>query len=516
VVLPALLAVALARGRGVEWARGGVALAAAAAVALPWHLALAARGLWPEFSAVFFGRQVLSRAVDVWGVRLPWWIYVPFLWLAVFPWGTHLVRSLHGEWRRLADSRFREHAAVAEGAAVVVPLVAFSFAINKLPHYLLPLIPWFAVWLGRTSDGLVGHWTRTRFARHATLAAAFFGTGGLALFAWKLPEWPIARFVPGNTPLFLACGAILFGVIGILEAYERRAAWIGPVALALAFQGFFDLSLLPSLDRATVERPLAAAVREELPAGGVPIAHRWWRAAFVAYGVRGWTRTESPEQLSAALASASHEGRPALVLVREDREGEVRTAAWSVGGAASEAARTSGLGEIDGKVLEGVVFTIQYARDSSRFFYDADLALPGEVGLSGVEGNRWTPTFRWSVAPTSRLPLAARPSGDAVLRLRAWGRPHLGRPQQLALALNGCALGELTLGELPAVRAFRVSARCLREPPQDLVMTVSHLDVPALSSPGSSDSRTLGFALDWLALDPAPDSPERPYSVTRR
>jgi hypothetical protein len=179
-------------------------------------------------------------------------------------------------------------------------------------------------------------------------------------------------------------------------------------------------------------------------------------------------------------------------------------------------ARISGLGEIDGKVLEGIVFLADRARDGTRFFYDADRQLPGEEGFDGVEGNAWTATFRWSVVPVARLRLAARPPGDAVLRLHAWGRAHAGRPQRLSLSLNGCQLGGLTLDQFPAVFAIRVSAPCLHEPPQDLVLTTSHLDIPKEADPGSHDARTLGFALDWLALDPAPEPDERTHSVTRR
>jgi hypothetical protein len=155
-------------------------------------------------------------------------------------------------------------------------------------------------------------------------------------------------------------------------------------------------------------------------------------------------------------------------------------------------------------------------RNGTRLFYDAASELAGEGGFSGLEGNAWTPTFRWSVALTSRLPLAAQPRGDAVLRLRAWGRAHNGRPQRLTLSLNGCRLDELALGQFPAAFAVLVPATCLKAAPQDLVLATSHLDVPSESDPGSTDRRTLGFALDWLALDPAPDSPEQPYSVTRR
>jgi hypothetical protein len=120
------------------------------------------------------------------------------------------------------------------------------------------------------------------------------------------------------------------------------------------------------------------------------------------------------------------------------------------------------------------------------------------------------------VAASSRLPLAAKPPGDAVLRLRAWGRAHQGKPQRLRLVLNDCPLGELTLGSLPAVFSLPVPAGCLHAAPQWLVFEADHLDVPAASDPASADTRTLAFALDWLALDPAPASEGKPHSETSR
>jgi len=517
VVVPVMVAIAAARRRRAEWSRLATVLVAAGAVAVPWHLMLASRGVWHEFAAVFLRHQVLSRAVDVWGLRMPWWSYIPALWLAAFPWGTHLALAVRDEWKRLAESSLRDAAAVAEGAAVVVPLIAFSLAPNKLPHYLLPLMPWLAVWLGRAADDFLSHSRQDRFALVTAWAAAFVGAGAVAALAWKGSQWQGAQFVPSGTLLVLACAALAFGVIALVEARgARRAAWLGLAALALALRVGLDVSLLSSLDRETVERPLAVAVRKCLPPGGTPIAHRWWRASFVAYGVRGWTRTESRDELAAALASATKAGRPALVLVRADSEGEARAAAWSEGGAAREVARISGLGEINGDTLEGIVFLVDRARDGRHLFYDADSNLVGEEGFSGLEGNAWTPTFRWSVAATSRLPLAARPDGDATLRLRVWGRAQEGRPQRLTVSVNGCRLEELTLGQFPAVSAVRVPASCLRDAPQDLVLTTSHLDVPKESEPASADTRTLGFAVDWLALEPLRDPGERPHSVTRR
>ena len=62
----------------------------------------------------------------------------------------------------------------------------------------------------------------------------------------------------------------------------------------------------------------------------------------------------------------------------------------------------------------------------------------------------------------------------------------------------------LALGQFPVVFALRVPASCLHEPPQGLVLTTSHLDAPKQADPRNQDPRTSGFALDWLARDPAP------------
>jgi 4-amino-4-deoxy-L-arabinose transferase-like glycosyltransferase len=515
VVLPAMLAVSLVRRRRAEWARLAIAIVAGCAVALPWHLALAGRGLWHEFFAVFFGHQVLSRAVEAWGIGSPWWFYAPALWLAAFPWGTHLVLAFRDQRRRLAGSRWQDAGAAAEAAAVAVPLIAFSVATNKLPHYVLPILPWLAVWLGRTADRVLSAPKADRWARTTAWGAAILAAGALAALALELPHWQMGAFLPPLTSPVLAGSALLFAVLGIAEGLgKRRAAWVGLASLTLVLRLGLDISLLPFVDRKTVERPLAAAVQERLPPNGLPVAHRWWRASFVAYGVRGWARTESQNELEGTLATAARAGRPVLVLVRADREGEVRAAAWNAGGNAREVAQLSGLGEIDGKVLEGILFLAERTRDDTRFFYDADRKLPGEEGFDGLEGNQWTPSFRWSVTLSSRLPIPARPPGEAALRLRAWGREHRGETQRLGLVLNGCSLGEVTLGRFPEVFAIPVPARCLHGSPQELILRGRHLDIPRESGPGSSDVRTLVFALDWLALDPTPTSPR--HSETSR
>jgi len=195
--------------------------------------------------------------------------------------------------------------------------------------------------------------------RWATLAVATTGGGTLAVAAWLAAHSRAARFLPAGAAPALAAAAVAFIALAWLEgAGRRRAAWAGMAGLALVLRVGIDTGLAPHLDRQLPERPLAEAVRERLPAGGLPIAHRWWRTGFVAYGTRGWLQTDTAEQLVTALHDARAASRPVLLLVRADSEGEARAAAWRSGGEAAEVARVVGLGEIDGEIIEGIVFAV--------------------------------------------------------------------------------------------------------------------------------------------------------------
>ncbi|MBS1828353.1 MAG: glycosyltransferase family 39 protein [Acidobacteria bacterium] len=112
--------------------------AAALVVALPWYaLCTASNG------AVFLEDFILKHHLGRFTTSAlqhvqPFWFYVPVLLGAVFPW-TPLVALL----RRPTDGALR-----FLGAWVVFGFVFFSAAQNKLPGYLLPLLPGLAALLG--------------------------------------------------------------------------------------------------------------------------------------------------------------------------------------------------------------------------------------------------------------------------------------------------------------------------------------------------------------------------------
>lgn len=124
-----------------------VPAALALAVAAPWYLLCTLRN-GSEFPRVLFGEHHFGRffSGSLLHVRA-WWFYVPVLLAGLLPW-TPLAGFL---FRRdnLADPRLRVFAAWA-----AFGFAFFSLSENKLPGYLLPLLPAVAAILGYHASGL--------------------------------------------------------------------------------------------------------------------------------------------------------------------------------------------------------------------------------------------------------------------------------------------------------------------------------------------------------------------------
>jgi 4-amino-4-deoxy-L-arabinose transferase-like glycosyltransferase len=113
-------------------------------VALPWYALCYLRNGW-QFLNVFFGQQTFSR---FYSTALqhpqPWWFYLPVLLAGMLPWAP-LVFLVRRRWWHDPRRRFLI-------ALVLFGLVFFSMAVNKLPGYLLPLIPTIAALMGLGLD----------------------------------------------------------------------------------------------------------------------------------------------------------------------------------------------------------------------------------------------------------------------------------------------------------------------------------------------------------------------------
>jgi 4-amino-4-deoxy-L-arabinose transferase-like glycosyltransferase len=177
-VVPHALATGAPVRRLFPW-RG---LAAFGAIALPWFIAVSIRH--PDFPGYVFIRETLQRvATRSFHRTAPFWFYLPIVPLAAFPWivpALARVREWRGTWSRRRDPTAREPLLLAAWA--LVPLAFLTLNQSKLPQYLLPLMPAFA--LAATRNFVAGG--------SATAARAYAGiaaVAGLALVAltWWLP-----------------------------------------------------------------------------------------------------------------------------------------------------------------------------------------------------------------------------------------------------------------------------------------------------------------------------------------
>lgn len=123
-----------------------VMFAAAAMVAAPWYVIVTLRNGMPFLEDFFwkhhFGRFMTSALEHA----QPFWFYAPVLLAALFPWtpllGMLFDRRLYADWR----AQFLL-------AWWAWGFVFFSVSRNKLPGYLLPLLPALAALLGIAVDG---------------------------------------------------------------------------------------------------------------------------------------------------------------------------------------------------------------------------------------------------------------------------------------------------------------------------------------------------------------------------
>ena len=101
--------------------------------ALPWYIACTVQNGW-SFPYTFFIEHQFDRfRTDALQHSQPWWFYGPVFLLLLFPWFPLLVMAVRSVKENENTRRL--------GAVVAFGLFFFSASVNKLPGYVLPLIP---------------------------------------------------------------------------------------------------------------------------------------------------------------------------------------------------------------------------------------------------------------------------------------------------------------------------------------------------------------------------------------
>jgi len=211
--------------------------------------------------------KVTGRIANSFAHRRAWWWYLPLVPVLLLPWLLAL-RAPGAAWAGLWRGRFGRFL----WCWWVVPFVAFCAISGKQVHYLLPLLPAWA---------LAGAWLLqqpgSRLRSLPFVLFAFFVAALVAVVPWQAAE----RFGYPPQPAIAAFAAAgLIVAAGAWRGWARDARGVALSATALVSSAMLAgaLALLPSLDVAPEAAFVKQALRER-----VPIATVEWNNGLLGY-----------------------------------------------------------------------------------------------------------------------------------------------------------------------------------------------------------------------------------------
>jgi 4-amino-4-deoxy-L-arabinose transferase-like glycosyltransferase len=237
------------------------------AVALPWFVLVQHAN--PQFLHVFIFEHNLERySTNMFRHQQPFWYFGPVLLASLLPWLVFVIAAFVHATRESKTSSL----AFFFGLWAALPVIFFSFSQSKLPGYILPAIPPFAILLGEYLWRRLDEADEPPFwmtAIHSLLVGALLGASLLTVYF-------VLGLKPVGKPIIIAIavGVIAFG--GVLSAiYGRglrmlRFATLLPLVLALSFVIKFAS---PAIDARNSARPIATELANDLPSSSKsPIA----------------------------------------------------------------------------------------------------------------------------------------------------------------------------------------------------------------------------------------------------
>ncbi|SEH55387.1 4-amino-4-deoxy-L-arabinose transferase [Methylobacterium sp. 275MFSha3.1] len=321
VALPALgLSLVARSGRWLLPLRPGPGLALTLLLVAPWFAAIA----WKSggaFYAEAVGHDMLGKVGGVaerhWG---PPGAYALVFFATFWPGAAFAAMSLPFAWRAR-----REPAVIFLIAAVLPAWLIFEAVPTKLPHYVLPLMPWLAILtvLALNRGALDPRLRGARLTALLLPAIPVALTLGLCLAGWRLDAHTIPW--PALPLLAAACAVAFLAWLAFAHGSAERALVLGVLASALlgpAVLGVAQRSL-PALKVS----PRLAALRERMPCPNPLVASLGYREPSLVFLV-GTGLALPPD---GAAARSFLEGGGCRLLFVESRDRDDFNAAWPVG-----------------------------------------------------------------------------------------------------------------------------------------------------------------------------------------
>ncbi|MBX3672380.1 MAG: phospholipid carrier-dependent glycosyltransferase [Burkholderiales bacterium] len=221
----------------LEWARGAALFLA---ITVPWFVLVSAAN--PEFPRFFFVHEHFERFLTKTHRREePWWYFWPILFAGFLPWMLALVPAAVEGWRREAAAAgfpWRRFALLWSGFI----LLFFSASGSKLPAYILPVFPVFALvlgdWLARAEPRRLWKMVAIVVPLLAVAIALAWGAPERARNAWTRELYAAARpwILSGLAVLAVALAAAALR----LRAGRKAGALAAIVAASLLFIDFVE------------------------------------------------------------------------------------------------------------------------------------------------------------------------------------------------------------------------------------------------------------------------------------
>jgi 4-amino-4-deoxy-L-arabinose transferase-like glycosyltransferase len=217
-----------------------IAALVGALILLAWAIPAGIYG-GPKYQQEIFWGQTADRMVKSFAHRRPVYWYLPMLPVMLFPWLFALP-----VWRALgkAFAAINEQGVRFCLAWFIPVLIAFSIISGKQPHYLLPIMPAFALLVGRGWDEL----NHISWLDKLLIALVGVGVGvlllalpslqhqyHLAIWLADIPVWTGAVVVLGSMFLMLSTGASkirYFQHVALLGLLITSMIWLGVIRTA--------------------------------------------------------------------------------------------------------------------------------------------------------------------------------------------------------------------------------------------------------------------------------------------
>ncbi len=281
-------------------------------IALPWAVLA-----WQRTSGEFF-RELLG--IHVWQRSLrpmeghggPLFYYLPILLLDLFPASALALLALRWGWANRAAPAIR----LLLGWCIL-PLIVFSLVRTKLPHYIAPLLPAFAVLIGLWWSHQTLRTNHVRWRKAGAIVMSLLGLAlllgpGIAAHCLNLHQ----LFAPILTAEIVAGLGAIAGSILWWRARMRQAciAWLAGAALTYAILIFWGLRAIEPYRQPKL---LLQELRANCPPDIRLFASGFTEASVFFYWNAPVTLAGKDEarQVFAAL----HGNRPAALLVTEER-----------------------------------------------------------------------------------------------------------------------------------------------------------------------------------------------------